>query len=194
MIVLRETGYAAVPWKNGGGLTREILRIPADTTAFDWRLSLAMIDREGPFSTFDGYERTLVLVRGAGVELDFGLHGGAALSAPGQAASFDGGWQTTCTLLDGSSMDLNLIVSKERVTARSRVTRVATTQIIQTSGWAETLVCCISGSVQVENAAGDQETLSAVDVARCFPADAVVTCSPRTAGSALLFIAAVRHR
>jgi environmental stress-induced protein Ves len=193
MIVLRETGYAAVPWKNGAGLTREILRVPADATAFDWRLSLATIDRAGPFSAFDGYERSLVLVRGAGIELDFGLHGLAKLSAPGQMASFDGGWQTTCALLDGPSTDLNLIVSKERAAARDRVTRVATTEVIQTSGWAETLVCCISGSVEIRNSAGNTEILAAVDIARCFPADAVVSCTPR-AGSALLFIAALRHR
>jgi environmental stress-induced protein Ves len=194
MIVLRETGYTAVPWKNGGGITQEILRVPADATEFDWRLSLATIDRAGPFSAFDGYHRTLVLVRGTGVELNFGLHGLAKLSTPGQLASFDGGWATTCTLLDGPSTDLNLIVSKERVEARSRVTRLATTQVIQTSGWAETLVCCLSGSVQIRNAAGNEEILSALDVARCFPADAVVTCSPRAAGPALLLIATVRHR
>jgi environmental stress-induced protein Ves len=194
MIVLRESGYAAVPWKNGGGITREIHRVPADAAAFDWRLSLATIDRAGPFSAFDGYERTLVLVRGAGVELDFGLHGLARLSAAGQMASFDGGWETKCTLLDGPSTDVNLIVSKERTQAHVRITELATAELIQTSGWTETLLCCLSGSVQVENAAGNLETLSAVDVARCFPTDGLVTCRPRASGPAALLIAAVRRR
>jgi environmental stress-induced protein Ves len=194
MIVLRESGYAPVPWKNGGGITREIHRIPADTAAFDWRLSLATIDRAGPFSAFDGYERTLVLVRGAGVELDFGLHGLARLAAVGQMASFDGGWETKCALLDGPSTDLNLIVSKERTQAHVRITGLATAELIQTSGWTETLVCCLSGSVQIETAAGHLETLSAVDVARCFPTDGVVRCRPHASGPAALLIGAVRRR
>ncbi|MEA3183170.1 MAG: uncharacterized protein QOI59_6693, partial [Gammaproteobacteria bacterium] len=114
MNILRESSYLSVPWKNGGGVTREILRVPAEPSAFDWRLSLATIDSPGPFSTFDGYHRTLVLVRGAGVELNFAQHGTSRLSTPGQTVSFDGAWQTSCTLLDGPSTDLNLIVSKER--------------------------------------------------------------------------------
>ncbi|MDB6045740.1 MAG: hypothetical protein JWM63_4291 [Gammaproteobacteria bacterium] len=194
MIVLRESGYAAVPWKNGGGITREIHRAPADTAAFDWRLSLATIDRAGPFSSFDGYERTLVLVRGAGVELDFGLHGLARLSTVGQMACFDGGWETECTLLDGPATDLNLIVAKERIHAHVRLTGLATAEVIQTSGWTETLVCCLSGSVQVENAAGNLETLSAIDVARCSPTDGLLRCRPHASGPAALLIAAVRPR
>jgi environmental stress-induced protein Ves len=194
MIVLRESGYAAVPWKNGGGTTREIHRVPADTAAFDWRLSLATIDRAGPFSAFDGYERTLVLVRGAGVELDFGPHGLARLCAPGQMACFDGAWETKCTLLDSPSTDLNLIVSKERAQAHVRIMGLAAAELIQTSGWTETLVCCLSGSVQVENAAGNLETLSAVDVALCFPTDGVVRCRPHTSGPATVLTAAVRPR
>ena len=91
MILLRETEYITVPWKNGSGLTREILKVPPHATAFDWRLSLATIEQPGPFSTFEDYDRTLVLVRGAGVELDFGVHGRAVLRTPGQLAAYDGG-------------------------------------------------------------------------------------------------------
>jgi environmental stress-induced protein Ves len=194
MMVLRESGYSAVPWKNGGGSTREIYRVPADAAAFDWRLSLATIDRGGPFSSFEGYERTLVLVRGAGVELDFGQHGGTRLAAPGEAAAFEGAWETTCTLLDGPSTDLNLIVSRERAEANVRVVAVTAAEVIQTAGWRETLACCISGSVRMKNAAGDEEFLDAADTARCFAADGIVTCSPQTAAPALLFIAALRQR
>ena len=49
MWILRESNYVTVPWKNGGGLTREILKVPADADAFDWRLSLATIAAPGPF-------------------------------------------------------------------------------------------------------------------------------------------------
>jgi environmental stress-induced protein Ves len=193
MIVLRETEYVTVPWKNGGGLTREILKVPADAAAFDWRLSLATIESAGPFSAFDGYARTLVLVRGAGVELDFGPHGQATLHAPGQMATFDGAWATRCTLIEGPATDLNLIVAKERAQAQARLIRVTTAELIRTSGWEETLLCCISGSARIENASGSVATLRALDVARCSAEDGVVTCAPQDSGPALLFVGTMRH-
>lgn len=82
MLVLRENDYVTVPWKNGGGLTREVLKVPADADTFDWRLSLATVGAPGPFSAFAGYDRALALVRGAGIELDFGPHGQISLRSP----------------------------------------------------------------------------------------------------------------
>ncbi len=193
MIVLRETEYVTVPWKNGGGLTREILKVPAGAAAFDWRLSLATIESAGPFSAFDGCERTLVLVSGAGVELDFGPHGQTALRTPGQMATFDGAWATSCTLIEGPSTDLNLIVAKERAQAQARLVRVTAAELIRTSGWEETLICCIGGSARIENAAGSAATLGAVDVARCTAEDGIVSCAPQGSAPALLFVGAVRH-
>ncbi len=59
------------PWKNGGGSTREIVCVPAGAglDAFEWRASLASIDRAGPFSTFPGVDRTIVWLAGADVRL-----------------------------------------------------------------------------------------------------------------------------
>jgi environmental stress-induced protein Ves len=193
MIVLPQADYVAVPWKNGGGLTREILKVPPDATAFDWRLSLATIETPGPFSAFDGYDRTLVLMQGAGVELDFGSQGRAVLQAPGQLAAFDGGWATSCTLIDGPSSDLNLIVSKARAESRVRLIKVATPELIYTAGWEETLICCVTGAAQIEDAAGRIIMLSGADVARCTPEDGVLTCAPDGVAPALLFVAALRH-
>jgi uncharacterized protein len=193
MIVLREADYITVPWKNGGGLTREILKVPPDAAAFDWRLSLATIEAPGPFSVFDGYDRTLVLIRGAGVELDFGSQGRTILKVPGQLAAFDGAWETSCTLIDGPSSDLNLIVSKTRADSRARLVRVVTPELVHTAGWEETLICCVTGAAQIEDAAGHIATLSGADVARCTPEDGVLTCAPDGLAPALLFIAALRH-
>jgi uncharacterized protein len=113
-----------MPWKNGGGVTREMHREPAGAAVFDWRLSLATVDSSGPFSAFDGYTRTLVLVEGAGLDLSFGQHGGARLVAAGQLVSFDGAWPTSCELVDGRTTDLNLIAATERVRSSSRCVRV----------------------------------------------------------------------
>jgi environmental stress-induced protein Ves len=65
--ILRSLEYIARPWKNGGGATRDIATSPpgASFDTFDWRLSLAQVDRDGPFSRFDDVDRTLVLLSGA---------------------------------------------------------------------------------------------------------------------------------
>jgi len=194
MHVLRESDYVPVPWKNGGGLTREILRVPPDGASFDWRLSLATIATAGPFSAFEGYERTLVLVRGRGVELDFGPHGRSTLNAPGQVAAFDGAWSTGCTLIDGPCTDLNLIVARERAAAQAGILRLTAPEMIRTSGWEEILVCCVAGSVRIQNATGELATLSSVDVARCAPGDAAMPCSPHGPDPALLLVACLRRR
>jgi environmental stress-induced protein Ves len=193
MEILRESGYVAVPWKNGGGTTREILREPAGPTSFDWRLSLASIETPGPFSIFDGYDRTLILVRGAGVELIFGNGERARLGAVGEMARFDGGWQTQCNLLDGPCADLNLIVSRERARSTSRLATLQEPAIAPTAGWAETLICCVSGTVRLINSSGQSAELNTVDVARCSPVDGPVTCE-RSAGRALVFIAHLARR
>src|SRR5262249_51880205 len=191
MIILRASGYRTVPWKNGGGMTQEIVREPPEPTQFDWRLSLATIDASGPFSAFDGYHRTLVLVSGAGVELDFGQHGRSRLSVAGQMITFDGGWPASCTLLGGRGTDLNLIVSRERVRSTSDSLLLTHTQLIQTTQWPHTLVCCISGAICLTNTAGRTEELRSVDVARCSPEDGAITCSPLGTVPAWMFVAAL---
>jgi environmental stress-induced protein Ves len=194
MIILRAADYRTEPWKNGGGVTREILREPVRPGAFDWRLSLATIESAGPFSAFEGYQRTLVLVRGAGIELNFAQHGTSRLSAPGQTATFDGEWQTSCTLLDGPSTDLNLIVSKERAQSTSRVAPLTDGQTIQTADWTEVLLCCLSGAIQLTNTAGEVELLQSIDVARCTAADGAISCTAQGREVPNLFVAAIRRR
>ncbi|WP_336961700.1 HutD family protein [Sphingobium aquiterrae] len=55
-----------VPWKNGGGTTREIAVYPpgAGMDDFLWRISMARVDRPGPFSAFPGVDRVLAVLDG----------------------------------------------------------------------------------------------------------------------------------
>ena len=61
----------ATPWKNGGGTTRQVACWPpgAGSDDFDWRVSIATIAASGPFSTFPGIDRTIMLLDGPGVHL-----------------------------------------------------------------------------------------------------------------------------
>src|SRR5687768_10431330 len=62
---------AAHPWKNGGGVTREIAAHPpgASLADFEWRMSIAEVAGDGAFSRFEGVDRCIALLDGAGMQL-----------------------------------------------------------------------------------------------------------------------------
>ena len=110
LITVAET--EAQPWRNGGGLTRELLAWPSPQ---DWqlRLSVADIAADGPFSSFDGVQRWFVVLQGAGVALT--TSGRAHVQSMADAPlKFDGGAATHCRLLDGPTRDLNLMLRQRR--------------------------------------------------------------------------------
>ena len=103
------------PWKNGGGRTRELLRLPPDAKD-DWalRISLADIDADGPFSPFAGVQRWFAVLEGAGVRLSWHDAEGTPRRLVAQTAAapplrFDGADAPDCRLLDGPTRDLNLM-------------------------------------------------------------------------------------
>jgi uncharacterized protein len=117
--IIRKSSFTPTPWKNGGGITHEAIRVPAGGDAFQWRLSVAHIVASGPFSDFAAYNRKMVLLQGAGIELRFGDGVRKTLRQAGELVEFDGALSTYCELLEGPCVDLNLMVSKlGRVTAR----------------------------------------------------------------------------
>ncbi|MFK3740317.1 HutD/Ves family protein [Massilia sp. TN1-12] len=108
-------GLAPVSWKNGGGSTTEIAVFPQEAgfDAFDWRVSLATIAADGPFSAFPGVERTLVLVDGHGMTLD--IDGAPTmLSKADPVAAFDGESRVEAKLSRGPSTDFNVMTRTDR--------------------------------------------------------------------------------
>ncbi len=71
MRILRASEHKTMPWKNGGGVTVEIAIHPpgASVDAFDWRVSMATVAQDGPFSSFAGIDRTLAIIEGNGLAL-----------------------------------------------------------------------------------------------------------------------------
>ncbi|OBY25818.1 HutD/Ves family protein [Leisingera sp. JC1] len=103
-----------VPWKNGGGVTRE-LASHSDDGKLAWRLSLADITRNGPFSAFPGLARIHCIVEGAGHTLS---NETVRLEArPLDPLCFDGGVALDCQLRDGPCKAFNVIYDPARVTA-----------------------------------------------------------------------------
>ena len=106
---------APTPWKNGGGSTREVACWPtgASMQHFVWRISVAQIAQSGPFSSFEGVDRTIALLQGDGVQLNAPEHGLAhTLDQRWQPWPFAGDVALHCTLLGGPSQDLNVMVRR----------------------------------------------------------------------------------
>lgn len=98
----------ATPWRNGGGVTRELLTWPSPS---DWRLRISVADiaADGPFSAFPGVQRWFTLLSGEGLVLDFS--GTPCTQRPGDTPLvFDGAVAPGCRLNGGPVRDLNLMV------------------------------------------------------------------------------------
>jgi environmental stress-induced protein Ves len=154
MQILRKASFTATPWKNGGGITHEVIRVPAGDGVFRWRVSVAQIDVSGPFSDFTGYRRTMVLLRGRGVRLTFDGAPPTSLTDVGDLAEFDGALKTDCCLVDGPCTDLNLMVAKSVGRVGASVERLREPRVLPALRNGVSLVFGISGGLAVECAAG----------------------------------------
>jgi environmental stress-induced protein Ves len=68
MEIIRFAELKNEPWRNKGGVTRELASHPkaasAQDGAWDWRVSIADVTKAGDFSTFPGMERVLTVIDG----------------------------------------------------------------------------------------------------------------------------------
>lgn len=112
LTIVRLADVVPTPWRNGGGATRELLVWP---NAAHWalRISVASIERDGPFSAFPGIERWFAVIDGAGVALSFADAEPTHTVRPGdETLRFDGGSAPACRLLGGATQDLNLMLAR----------------------------------------------------------------------------------
>ncbi len=102
--------FKKVPWKNGKGTTIELaINKGGSISDFDWRISMAKVIENGAFSDFTGYNRHLVLLEGADLELNHGQAGIDQLDRPLSVASFNGANKTIATLKAGPITDFNIM-------------------------------------------------------------------------------------
>jgi len=107
--VVRNDAVTPQTWATGGGTTRELLR--AEDGA--WRVSLADIEQDGPFSTFPGRRRLLTVVDGPVLALV--IDDVEQVVEPRRPLAFDGAAEVTASVPAGSVRVLNLIVDPDRV-------------------------------------------------------------------------------
>jgi uncharacterized protein len=120
--IIRTTDWTTTPWKNGGGSTTEIAVEPAGASldTFDWRISMAQIGADGPFSEFPGIDRTLSVVKGTGLSLTIGDNAPVILDRRSGAITFAGELATSAHLTSGEITDLNVMTRRQRFSHRVR--------------------------------------------------------------------------
>lgn len=112
-----------MPWRNGGGVTRELLAWP---DPHDWllRASVADIHASGPFSKFPGVDRWFAVLAGGAVSIETAGAAPRELTAAHTALHvFPGDAETYCTALGVATRDFNLMARRGRVRLRQRPLR-----------------------------------------------------------------------
>lgn len=116
MKLIRFADLTPKPWKNGGGTTTEIAVSPegAGFDDFDWRLSVAEVASDGPFSLFPGIDRTLTVIEGEGLVMTVEGRGMVTLTAASAPLSFPGDVPVSASLAKGPIRDFNVMTRRGR--------------------------------------------------------------------------------
>lgn len=142
-IILPEN-YTTTAWKNGGGVTHEIAKLE-ENGQWLWRLSIAEVSTNGPFSRFEGLSRILTVIEGAGLLLN--LPDAVLKALPFHPIAFSGDTTLDSQMIDGPIKDLNLIYDASKFRAQ---VEVLDGPCRHGAGVGQVGVLCLSGVVQVD--------------------------------------------
>ena len=116
MEIIRYAELRPEPWRNRGGVTRELARHPksdpsgndaADDGAWGWRVSIAEVSQAGSFSAYPGTERVLTVIDGELLLLN--VDGAEHPLEKYRPFRFSGGAASAASLPTGDIKDLNVI-------------------------------------------------------------------------------------
>jgi hypothetical protein len=146
-----------MPWKNGFGTTTEIAIDPptADVGGrFRWRLSIADVERSGPFSAFPGYERTIMVIAGNGMDMAIDDRPARRLDRLFESFAFSGDSVAECRLLDGPIRDFNLMVARSSLRSCLEVLHLDETPRLLDLASGDRIVHCFDGVIELAMHAG----------------------------------------
>jgi uncharacterized protein len=154
-----------MPWKNGRGTTEELAVWPEDASFergdFDYRIAKAGVDSAGPFSSFPGFDRLLVVTRGAGLVLEHGESAPRALLRPLEPYCFSGEWPTRAELVAGPIEDFNVLLARERCSAEIEVLRLGERRARAALTSGQAFAHLLAGSAQARST-GEEEPFELV--------------------------------
>ncbi|CAM5473298.1 HutD/Ves family protein [Eoetvoesiella caeni] len=194
--LIRAADLAPVPWKNGGGITRQIAICPEGATldTFSWRISAAVVEQAGPFSIFNGIDRFIVVTHGASMTLVDAVDQSRRSLQQGQTFAFAGEAALAAELPDGPIQDFNLMVRRGQGLGELTVRQSAQRLVLYEGS---TVLHCVSGVFTISQASinGREYQLAAGDSLQAtLPAgcQTLVEIVPEQAGSSLID-ARIRH-
>lgn len=114
--MLLATDRVDEPWRNGGGSTREIAALPGPHGPA-WRLSMARVAADGPFSVFPGITRTIMVMAGGEMMLNVA---GVEVRIDSEPFTFDGGSATYGVLCGSAVTDFNVMTERGQYDASTR--------------------------------------------------------------------------
>jgi uncharacterized protein len=160
--VRRFADLTPVPWRNGAGVTREIARAAGQPASGEppWRVSIADLETDGPFSRWPGVHRQAVLVDDTAVELT--VDGVPTVLDPFVPFAFDGDTATSARLLTGPARLLNIMTTQGAGAALIDVTSGGTVEI-PADGPATHLIVLLDGIGAVVRPTADATALGPLD-------------------------------
>lgn len=183
MHILRASDHKQMPWKNGGGVTTEIAVAPAgaDVGEFHWRVSMATVASDGPFSSFENIDRILTVLDGEGMNLDVAGMEPIRLTTASEPFAFPGDAETSATLVSGTITDLNVMTRRGQWHATVERLTVKEPCIVRT-GSGSSIVFCVEGTLEL----ADRSVLTKHDALFVGEADGMATIA--VGGSAVILI------
>lgn len=158
--IVRFAELPAVPWRNGGGVTREVVASGGSGRhGFDWRISIADVSQPGPFSVFPGVDRVIILVEGE--RMDLVVDGVVHVLRLHEPFSFVGASQTSCSLPSGPTRDLNVMTRSGRLSAAVAIRDLSETRPIAVSG--SQVLVLLTGAAVVAGADESRAELHPLD-------------------------------
>ena len=131
-----------MPWANGRGTSYEIASDRIESGEWTWRLAMAPVNEDGPFSRIECVNRSLAVVEGTGMLLSVDRKKLQCL--PMQVVRFRGDAITEATLTDGPIMDINLMVRRKE--ADGEIAVVSDAGVLEGAS----IVVAVGGSAQVK--------------------------------------------
>lgn len=142
--LISQVDYKIMKWKNGRGKTSEIARFP-EKDPFLWRLSMAPVIENGPWSLFPGYDRYLTIVEGNGLKLKENV------VHIGEVIKFSGDESISGELIDGKIIDLNLIVRRNQVQVKYEVIKLTMDSYSFSKQGKVVFIFCLFGELSISN-------------------------------------------
>jgi environmental stress-induced protein Ves len=131
-----------MPWANGRGTSYEIASDRNAAGKWTWRVAIAPVVVDGPFSSLPGVDRKLVVIEGKGMVLE--IDGKNRECLPRDVVQFSGDAVTSARLMDGPIVDLGLMTVRGSVTGSMAVVNLAGDMI------GSRIIVALSEKVEIE--------------------------------------------